>query len=95
MDPTPNVEIRYSYGNGETKLVRIPLTYSMFFALRKVKEGLSIASISEQTFVSLNLLSSKLLGMIMHSAEDPRFEFPDSETKFVWLSNKLTREDAD
>lgn len=95
VDPTPNVEIRYSYGNGETKLVRIPLTYSMFFALRKVKEGLSIASISEQTFVSLNLLSSKLLGMIMHSAEDPRFEFPDSDTKFVWLSNKLTREDAE
>jgi len=95
VDPTPDVVVRFSSSNGHPKSVRIRLTFPLFLALRKIKEGLSIASISEQTFVSLNLLSSKLLGIVSHFAEEPRFSFPESnESKFVWLSNKLIREDA-
>lgn len=96
VDPTPDVVIKYSYGDADVKPVRIPLTFALFYALRKVREGLNVASISEQTFVSLNLLSSKLLGIIMHHAEDPRFLFPESDGgRFVWLSDKLMREDEE
>lgn len=96
VDPTPDVVIKYSYEDGDIKPVRIPLTFSLFYALRKVREGLNIASISEQTFVSLNLLSSKLLGIISHHADDPRFCFPGmSHGKFIWLSDKLMREEEE
>lgn len=95
VDPTPDVVIRFLSSTGDAKSARIRLTFPLFNALRKIKEGLSIASISEQTFVSLNLLSSKLLGIVSHFAEEPHFYFPGSnESKFVWLSNKLIREDA-
>ena len=95
VDPTPEVVISFSSYNGLSKSARIRLTFPLFHALRKIKEGLSVASISEQTFVSLNLLSSKLLGIVSHFAEEPRFSFPKSnKSKFVWLSNKLVREDA-
>lgn len=96
VDPTPDVVIKYSYGDEDVKPVRIPLTFSLFYALRKVREGLNVASISEQTFVSLNLLSSKLLGIITHHAEEPRFLFPESEEgRFVWLSDRLMREEEE
>lgn len=96
VNPTPNVVIKYSYGDGDVKTVRIPLTFSLFFALRKIREGLNVASISEQTFVALNLLSSKLLGIVSHHADDPEFCFPGlSHGKFVWLSGKLMREEEE
>ena len=94
VDPTPRVEIKFSYGDGELRAVCFPLTFSLFYALRKVREGLSIASISEQTFVSLNLLSSKLLGIIAHYAEEPRFGFPGGG-QFVWLGDTLLRENEE
>lgn len=94
VDPTPLVEIKFSYGDGDQQNVCFPLTFSMFYALRKVREGLSAASISEQTFVSLNLLSSKLLGIIAHYAVEPRFGFPGGG-QFVWLGESLSREDAE
>ena len=94
VDPTPRVEIQFSYGDGERHNVSIPLTFSLFYALRKIREGLSVASISEQTFVSLNLLSSKLMGIITHYAEEPKFGFPGGG-QFVWLGNSLSREDAE
>ena len=94
VDPTPDVVITYSYGNGNNNSVRIPLTFSLFYALRKVREGLNVASISEQTFVTLNLLSSKLLGIVTHHADEPRFGFPGvGQGKFIWLSDTLMREE--
>jgi len=92
VDPTPDIVIKYSYEDGGVKQVRMPLTFALFQALRKVRKGLSVASISEQTFVVLNLLSSRLLGIITHNAEEPRFAFPGGR-HFVWLGDKLSTED--
>lgn len=95
VNPTPDVVIRFLSATNQEKSARIRLTFPLFHALRKVKNGLSISSISEQTFVSLNLLSSKLLGIVSHFSEEPRFSLPgNDESKFVWLSYKLIRENT-
>lgn len=96
VDSTPEVVIRFASETGHAKSARIRLTFSLFLALRKVREGLSVASIPEQTFVALNLLSSKILGIVSHFSEEPHFSFPEGASNFIWLStsNKLVREDA-
>ena len=96
VDPTPIIEIKLGYDGAGEQSVSIPLTFSLFYALRKVKEGLSISSISEQTFVSLNLIASRVLGIISHHAKEVSFYFPSIQGgAFDWLEEELSREECD
>lgn len=96
VDPTPIIAIKLAYDNVKGETVRLPLTFAMFYALRKVKEGLSVSSISEQTFVALDLIASRLLGIISHHAKEVRFSFPSSKNStFDWLGGELSREESD
>lgn len=94
VNPTPMIQIEFTDGVGKGRSVRFPLTFSLFQALCKVRAGLSLASISEQTFVSLNMLSSKLLGIVSHYSDEPRFYFPGG-SKFTWQENVLVREEEE
>ena len=96
VDPTPIIAIKLTYDDAGGQTVRLPLTFALFYALRKIKEGLSVSSISEQTFVSLNLVASRLLGIISHHAEEAKFSFPSIKNgTFDWLGGELSREESD
>ena len=96
VDPTPVITIRLVHNDAKGQTVRLPLTFALFYALRKVKEGLSVSSMSEQTFVSLNLIASRLLGIISHHAEEVKFSFPSiKDGTFDWLDGELSREESD
>lgn len=71
----PDVSILFVAQNGRTSSLRLPLTFDLFYALRKISEGLTPSSISEQTFVKLNLIASKLLGVVSHCANDNKYSF--------------------
>ena len=93
VDPTPIIAIKLACDDGG-QTVRLPLTFALFYALRKVKEGLSVSCISEQTFVSLNLIASRLLGIISHHAQEVKFSFPSIKNgTFDWLGGELSREE--
>lgn len=94
VDPTPIIAIKLACDDG-MQTVRIPLTFALFYALRKVKEGLSVSCIPEQTFVSLNLIASRLLGIISHHAQEVKFSFPSiKNATFDWLGGELSREES-
>ena len=93
VDPTPIIAIKLTSDDG-VQTVCLPLTFALFYALRKVKEGLSVSCISEQTFVSLNLIASRLLGIISHHAKEVKFSFPTIRNgSFDWLGGELSREE--
>ena len=93
VDPTPIIAIKLACDDGG-QTVRLPLTFALFYALRKVKEGLSVSCISEQTFVSLNLIASRLLGIISHHAQEVKFSFTSIKNgTFDWLGGELSREE--
>ena len=75
----------------ESANINIPISFELYLALKQFGKGMSIAALPEQVFAQLNILSSKVLGWLIHREdEDLRFRFDGQDEKiFEKFDNEL------
>ena len=75
--------------------IEIPISFELYLALKQFHRGISIAALPEQVFVLLNIISSKILGWLIHSNdEDLRFRLGDNSNAFFEkIGDELMREE--
>lgn len=75
--------------------IDIPISFELYLALKQFGKGMSIAALPEQVFAQLNILSSKVLGWLIHQDdEDLRFSFCEQNGKiFEKIDNDLVAEE--
>ena len=74
--------------------IEIPVSFELYLALKQFHRGISIAALPEQVFVLLNIISSKILGCLIHSDdEDLRFRLGERDSAtFEKIGDELMRE---
>ena len=74
--------------------IEIPVSFELYLALKQFHRGISIAALPEQVFVLLNIISSKILGCLIHSDdEDLRFRLGERDSaSFEKIGDELMRE---
>lgn len=81
----------------ENTNIDIPVSFELYLALKQFNRGISIAALPEQVFAQLNLISSKVLGWLIHfNNEELRFRLGEADDGVVFEKSGdiFAREDA-